>query len=58
MPNTKSGPSLARVARSSVRRNEVGSAQCRSSKANTVGPKEARRDTTARRALKVSRCSS
>ena len=43
-----SGPSAVSEESSSVSRSEVGSAQCRSSRARTVGPTPARREMTAR----------
>lgn len=49
------GVSSASAAISSVRRNEVGSDQCRSSSTSTVGPLSANRATTARTAAKVAR---
>ena len=45
-------------ARSRVRRSEVGSAQCRSSRTSTAGAVATRRDTTERQAANVARWSS
>ena len=53
---TNSVPSRVSAASSWVRRNDVGSAQCRSSSARTVGPLATSRASTARTAAKLARC--
>ena len=55
--STNRGPSPASAASSSVSRNDMGSAQCRSSRTSTVGPLPTSRATTAPTAAKVARWS-
>ena len=53
---SNSGPFLMTAQSSSVRRSEVGSAQCKSSSTSTVGPLETSLETTVATASKVARC--
>ena len=56
--SNNNGPPAASVAISPVRRRDVGSDQCRSSRARTVGPRERRLVRTKRTAEKVWCCNS